>query len=323
MLQIAKITSQKQPIIYPNGNETFTLKEDFRYYYNGLIRIRFDRGISQDSKDAVLFWIDDEQGVLMEVASKYISKVLETSNGKYMLDPGGGSAILSLGIAKQFEPKIRTKVEKIIAIDVNQKAIEYAQENAKLNQLEDLYEFVNEPYSINSVEPQSAILIAHNVPYHPHNPADGDKILTSCSGGSDGQKWLRVFLEASALHLAQNGMIYGITKCWGNENPEFFDYVGDYFPTASIYWHEIYPPSNNYEFLSFANRGQNQDWVEVNSKKYSKMHHGVYIIIQDGKDGNIKTFRDKLKFTHNGGPEWHKEVHRHIQDGVVADSTKI
>lgn len=193
MSQFASLNSQEQPIVYPNGNETFTENNSERYYYNGLARIQFDQGLSHESKDAVLLWADDEQGVLMEVASKYISQILENSNGKYMLDPGCGSAILSLGLAKQFEPEIRAKVEKIIAIDVNPKAISYAQENAELNQLGDIYEFVNSEYSINSVEPKSAILIAHNVPYHQHQPKYDDKILTSCSGGEDGQKWLRLF----------------------------------------------------------------------------------------------------------------------------------
>jgi len=323
MSNTEKFTIAEQPIIYPDGNETFIEKNGDRYYYNGLVRIKFDRGLSQNSNDAVLFWVDDEQGVLMEVASRYIPQVLQNSNGGYMLDPGCGSAILSLGIATQFEPQIRAKVEKIIAIDVNPKAIKYAQENAELNQLGDLYEFVNEPYTINSIEPQSAILIAHNVPYHQHRLKYDDKILTSCSGGEDGQKWLRLFLEASAVHLAQNGMIYGITKCWGNENPEFFDYIRNYFPTASIYWHEIYPPSDNYEFLSYINRGENRAWVEESTAKYTKMHHGVYIIIQDGKGGEIKIFKNKLKFTHRGGVQWHREAHRHIQDGVTSNPTNI
>lgn len=111
-------------------------------------------------------------------------------------------------------------------------------------------------------------------------------------------------------------MIYGIVKCQGNESPQFFDYIRDFYPTANIFWYEIYPPVSNFDYLSYINRGIEDAWAAEVASKYSKMHHGVYIIIQDGKGGEIKTIKEKLKFTHNGGTQWHFDAQREIQDGA-------
>lgn len=35
--------------------------------------------------------------------------------------------------------------------------------------------------------------------------------------------------------------------------------------------------------------------------------------------GKIKTIKERLKFTHNGGTQWHFDAQREIQDGVKAD----
>jgi SAM-dependent methyltransferase len=304
--------------IYPEGNNTFTHNnKGERLYYKDLVTMKHDETVRQDSLDAVLHWCDDEQGFLMEVASLYAREVLEKAEaGLWMVDPGCGSGILSLGIAKEFESLVRSKVSKIVAIDVNQKALEYAKFNAVNNGLSDLCKFRLGKYESQTLPSQSSILIAHNVPYHPHQTKFDGKILTSCSGGEDGQRWLKPFLEASGKHLANGGMVYGTTKCRGKELPEFMSYIREYFPTASVYWHELYEPFSNFEFLDYINRGEAKQWCEQMATEQLMLHHGVYIIVKDNKSQFelIKNYRQYIY--DNSGIQWHKDAHRQIQDNA-------
>jgi SAM-dependent methyltransferase len=309
---------QETQHIYPEGNNTFTLNnKGERLYYKDLVTMKHDETVNQDSVDAVLHWCDDEQGFLMEVASLYVREVLEKAEGGLqMVDPGCGSGILSLGIAKEYEDMIRSKVCKILAIDINPKALEYAKSNAVNNGLSDLYEFRQSKYESETLPSRSSILIAHNVPYHPHQTKFDGKILTGCSGGEDGQRWLKPFLEASGKHLANGGMVYGITKCRGEKLPEFLNYIRDYFPTASVYWHELFEPYSNFEFLDYINRREAKQWCDQMSTEQSMMHHGVYIIINDNKS-QFELIKNHRQYIHdNSSIQWHKDVHRQIQDNV-------
>jgi hypothetical protein len=60
-------------------------------------------------------------------------------------------------------------------------------------------------------------------------------------------------------------------------------YIRDYFPTASVYWHELYEPFSNFEFLDYINRGEAKQWCEQMATEQSMMHQGVYIVIKDNK----------------------------------------
>lgn len=283
--------------------------------YNGLLQLRCDP-YGSEGRDAVLSWFDEEQGVLLEVAEMFVPAALERSGGTLCLDPGCGSAVLSLGIAKKFQPIVRNKINKIYAIDVNEKAVTYAKDNARLNHINDLYEFVHGAYTHNIVPERSAAIISHNVPYHPTPPCYMNTIPTFAGGGEDGQALLRPFLEASSHHLADHGVLYGTVNCRGNDLPEFFDYIRIYFRDDSIYWYPIHDPCSTYGFLEYVTRWQESMWAESIARKYPKNHVGVYVVIRDGKGGSIKIIHQRLR---NATPDWQLrwDAHRTVQDMAV------
>ncbi len=290
-------------------------KQDSKKIPANLVGMKFDPLASVD-KSAVLNYFPEEQGVLLEVAERYVEKALTESTGDCFVDPGCGSAILSLAVAKKFERDFRKSIQKVYAIDINKKAIKYAKSNVLKNGFSDIYSFACEPYEIESVPKNSAMLISHNVPYHPTHPKYEGRVFTSCGGGEGGQKLLREFLRVSSFHLAPRGVLYGIVNCRGGEDPEFFDYIRDFYPTDSIYWYPIHDPCSTREFLSHITRGQEPEWVEKIAKDYPKNHVGIYVIVRDCDGGKISVKKEKLKLA-TAGWQWRFNAHRIIQDQAI------
>jgi release factor glutamine methyltransferase len=109
---------------------------------------------------------------------------------KSVLEIGTGSGIVSFSIANL--------VDKILAVDVNPKAIEFAQEKAELKGLRniefkvsDLFENVSGKFD----------LIFFNPPYL---PGKGD---LSCTGGKSGQEVIEKFLSEARNYLNEKGKI--------------------------------------------------------------------------------------------------------------------
>jgi SAM-dependent methyltransferase len=291
----------------------------FVRHFENLVQIRHDTDqIADAPKDCVLYWLDSEQGAPSEVARKYIPELLQTCPERLILDPGCGSGVLSLITVKSFEGRIRERSMRVVGIDVNPRAIEFARTNAFDNNVDDLYTFIEGPYEVENVPPGSAALISHNVPYHPHHPKYSKGLPIFACGGEDGQELLRNHLEVSSHHLGRNGILYGVIMCRGNEEPEFFSYIRDYFPSESIFWHQIYEPIDSHYFLSYINRNKEPAWVDSVVKRFTHMHLGVYVVRRDGAGGEITFYSDKLEYARPGWEE-RLDAHRDIQDRAVRD----
>ncbi|MDP3992870.1 MAG: methyltransferase domain-containing protein [bacterium] len=303
--------------LQPSIVSTFKQQGQYRLYHDGLVKMRFDSLTSSD-KEAVLDWFDEEQGVLLEVAEKFVPHALQYSKGTICVDPGCGSSILSLAIAKKFESQFRAKVKRIVSVDINERAIEFSRDNAKQNGLADLYEFKLEPYTRTSLTDGTAALISHNVPYHPTNPKYAGSPFLSCEGGEDGQMLLRPFLEASSHHLAANGVLYGITNCRGKELPQFMDYIRQWYPEDSIFWYPIHKPCSTAGFLEYITRWQESEWAQEVARDFPLNHAGIYIIVRDGKK-KFEVIDEHLKLA---TPDWQFrwDAHRMIQDGAIRRS---
>ncbi len=118
-----------------------------------------------------------------------LRKEIENRKIKSALEIGTGSGIVSFSIANL--------VEKILAVDINPKAIEFAQEKAELRgfkniefKVTDLFENVSGKFD----------LIFFNPPYLP-----GKKDL-SCTGGKKGQEIIEKFLSEVRNYLNEKGM---------------------------------------------------------------------------------------------------------------------
>lgn len=158
---------------------------------------------------------DDVWGILAH-ESPYIAKKTIARKGNTVLDLATGSGIIALFCAD--------KARKVIAIDINPKAINYAQFNAILNSLEHKIEFrlgdIFEP-----VNKEKFDLIIWNGPTVavPNVP---EKYPVYCFGGSDGLDFTRKFIKEAPGHLKRNGRMQWLDYSPGNKlTPETFGII--------------------------------------------------------------------------------------------------
>lgn len=124
----------------------------------------------------------------------YIKKF---SKGAKVLDMGTGTGIHAIGACK-------SGAEKVVAVDINPKAVELAGKNAKKNECEievkksDLFDNVEGKFD----------LIVFNPPYLPLDQSfDNEKIRRAVFGGGTGKEVLIKFLFQAKRHLKKGGVI--------------------------------------------------------------------------------------------------------------------
>lgn len=116
---------------------------------------------------------------------------LKANKGDFCLDIGTGSGILAIELAK--------KGCKVVAIDINEKALEIARKNARLNKVEDLIEFRKSNLFENVSEKYNFIVF--NPPYLPVN--DEGIIGKAWSGGNF--EIIYKFFDEVDKHLQKGG----------------------------------------------------------------------------------------------------------------------
>lgn len=136
--------------------------------------------------------------ILVEEADKFIlgnEKVLDMCTGS-------GCIIISL---KKMNPSV-----KAVAVDLSVKALEVAEENAKLNQVE--VEFINSDLFSNVTEKFN--IIVSNPPYIPTKVIEGlmpevrkYEPMMALDGTEDGLLFYRNIIENSKEYLEKNGML--------------------------------------------------------------------------------------------------------------------
>ncbi|MCX8163024.1 MAG: class I SAM-dependent methyltransferase [Candidatus Micrarchaeota archaeon] len=132
-------------------------------------------------------------------------KNLKNIKGK-ILEIGTGSGIISIYLAKK-------GIEKIYATDINKKAIENAQKNARINKVENKIKFI---YSdlFENIKNQKFDYIIFNPPYLPTTKEEKikDELNSSFDGGKNGLKIIRRFLIQAKNFLKKQGVIYLIVS---------------------------------------------------------------------------------------------------------------
>ena len=142
----------------------------------------------------------DETALLVEQALEFIQK----NNYKTVLDIGTGSGAIAISIKKN------APQTKVCAVDISEKAISLAKENAKENEVE--IEFIKSDLFEN-LQNQKFDCILSNPPYIPTK--DMEKLEKELSfepknaldGGSDGLDFYRDIIQEAKQHLNKNGLL--------------------------------------------------------------------------------------------------------------------
>jgi release factor glutamine methyltransferase len=126
---------------------------------------------------------------------------LEDLNGKYVLDMGCGSGVVSVFAA--------SKGAKCLAVDVNPVSVKAAEENAAQNNFNEKIKAIQSNLFENISTDEKFDTIFFNPPYYDKEPvSDFEKAFFA------GSKFrvIKDFLEGTKNHFTQNGFIYFITS---------------------------------------------------------------------------------------------------------------
>jgi len=156
--------------------------------------------------------------------SPYIAKKAIVRKDDSVLDLATGSGVIALLCAD--------KASKVIGVDINPKAINFARFNTVLNNLDDKVKFKLGNLFV-SVAKERFDLIIWNGPTIA-TPDVPSKYPIYCFGGSDGLNFTKKFIEEAPKHLSSGGRMQWldpslgsetepksldlIRKCWRNEN---------------------------------------------------------------------------------------------------------
>jgi release factor glutamine methyltransferase len=152
------------------------------------------------------FFVDE--GVLIpqpdtEILVQEVIQKANQESSKKILDICTGSGAIAISIKK-----ICNFVE-VIASDISEKALEIAQKNAKLNEVDikfqksDMFENINEKFDI----------IVSNPPYIENEIIEAlpkevqNEPYIALAGGKDGLDFYRIIAQNAKKHLTQNGIV--------------------------------------------------------------------------------------------------------------------
>lgn len=126
------------------------------------------------------------------------SHVLRRARGK-VLDVGTGSGVQAVLAA--------SKADKVVAVDINEKALRLAKKNAKANRVLRKCDFRHGNLFSTVKKGEKFDVIVCNPPYLPTGENDNvsGPIDSAWNGGADGRKVIDPFLEDFDAHLAHGG----------------------------------------------------------------------------------------------------------------------
>jgi len=263
----------------------------------------------------------DDVWPIFAYESPYIAKKAIVKKGDYVLDLATGSGIIALFCAE--------KAKKVVGIDINPKAINYAQFNAILNNLEDKVEFrlgdLFEPVSAEKFD-----LIVWNGPTIA-TPDLPNKYPIYCFGGADGLNFTRKFIDRAPNYLSPKGRMQWLDPCLGNEtSPKSLKIIKEIWGNSSLsvtYEQRVKPNplyslyENVGKFLLKPTKGlprplwiepltgkELSDWLDfLKRNNFTHIHAGMYRVYPSESFRITKTRPKKILFPRmNYLPqEWH------------------
>lgn len=145
---------------------------------------------------------------ILTYESPYLAKKAIVKKNDLVLDLATGSGIVAIFCAD--------KAKKVIATDINPKAINYAKFNAILNDKEDIIEF-RKGDLFKPVKGLKFDLIIWNGPTI-STPDARDKYPIYCFGGIDGLEFTHRFIKMAPNYLKDKGRMQWLEASVGDEN---------------------------------------------------------------------------------------------------------
>jgi release factor glutamine methyltransferase len=121
---------------------------------------------------------------------------LRIDKGDYVLDMGCGSGIQAIVASR--------KAKKVLAVDINPRAIKTARENAETNNAENIDYRISDLFE-KIKENEKFDLIIFNPPYVPSDEKDME--ARAWAGGILGRETIDRFIEDAPKHLTEKGRI--------------------------------------------------------------------------------------------------------------------
>lgn len=131
--------------------------------------------------------------------SYLLAENLDISPGDSVLEIGTGSGIVAMYASKL--------TDKITVTDINFNAIELAEENFKINGIQNIEILLGNLFEV--VENRKFDVILFNTPYLPTDKDDifDDELNYAFDGGGDGRKIIDLFLNEVRNHLNTKGKV--------------------------------------------------------------------------------------------------------------------
>lgn len=131
--------------------------------------------------------------------SYLLAENLDISPGDSVLEIGTGSGIVAMYASKL--------TDKITVTDINFNAIELAEENFKINGIQNIEILLGNLFEV--VENRKFDVILFNTPYLPTDKDDifDDELNYAFDGGEDGRKIIDLFLNEVRNHLNTKGKV--------------------------------------------------------------------------------------------------------------------
>lgn len=129
-----------------------------------------------------------------------LARNLAINEGERVLDMGTGCGILAVMAAE--------KASRVVAVDVNPRAVICAQKNAELNGVTTRVE-IRRGNLFAAIKPEEKFdLILFNAPYLPVEPDEGKSWAEKAwAGGKTGRKIIDRFITNAAKYLSENGRV--------------------------------------------------------------------------------------------------------------------
>jgi Methyltransferase domain len=268
----------------------------------------------------------DEQYITHTFSQPYVDRVIQDlvncDESRNLLDVGTGAGISALIMQKQLLVNEISNI-KVIGIDQNERAIELATWNEKLNRLSGI-EWKQRIYSLDSAPRHQSAIIQLAAPYNPRPDILGEFSTQFSDGLSEDATQNFISQITIALqHLAPNGIIVAnqMTPSF-NDLPGALAIIKKLDPSLSVDYIEIFDPMSSTDFLDSSFRfnidNKNLAGVINNFRRrltdtHKQFHYNVIIIKNDGK-GEIKRKEHNLS---TGTFSDRAVAHRGINTGAV------
>ncbi len=230
-----------------------------------------------EDDDNVMAIFYEEQPFMWEFTKNAITRALQQANGSIdFLDVGTGSGFWAIMVGKH------TDAEKILAIDINPRAVYYAKKNARRNGV--ACELIEETYTQDTAGHRACKVIGIYPPYHLYPEDLESRIPLHARGGPHGQQEFMSQLCTATHHLAEKGIIIFNMMCLGRGGrPMFAEYVPQIFPHSSLKYTNIFPPTSTRDFLTKVYQGRFSEWVKSRSYKFPELYFCDGIIKRDDR----------------------------------------